>query len=149
MQSLIASTVNSIGLHTVFRNLLLSRKSHTYSTLESCLTYWTCFDLSCTTGKHHSFIGVFKFVGTDEYIQIIFIGPETDEYKLIFVGFDQASMNIWAIQFEQVAHVEVEAHVEQEAQVEQVAHVEQKAPEEDNGEEDDGQEEASSRSTTG
>jgi hypothetical protein len=24
--------------------------------------------------KHHSFVDVFQFVGTDEYIQIIFIG---------------------------------------------------------------------------
>jgi hypothetical protein len=48
-----------------------------------------------TTGKHHSFIGVFKFIGIDEYIQIIFIGPETDEYKLIFISVDQELMNIW------------------------------------------------------
>jgi hypothetical protein len=27
-----------------------------------------------TIRKHHSFVGVFQFVGTDEYIQIIFIG---------------------------------------------------------------------------
>jgi hypothetical protein len=35
-----------------------------------------------TTEKRHSFVGVFKFIGTDEYIQIIFVGPETVEYKL-------------------------------------------------------------------
>jgi hypothetical protein len=27
-----------------------------------------------TTGKCHSFIDAFKFIGTDEYIQIIFVG---------------------------------------------------------------------------
>jgi hypothetical protein len=27
-----------------------------------------------TTGKRHSFVGVFIFVDTDEYIQIIFVG---------------------------------------------------------------------------
>jgi hypothetical protein len=30
--------------------------------------------------KRHSFIGDFIFVGTDKYIQIIFIGFKTDEY---------------------------------------------------------------------
>jgi hypothetical protein len=39
-------------------------------------------------GKRHSFIGVFKFIDTDKYIQIISIGTETNEYKLIFIGFD-------------------------------------------------------------
>jgi hypothetical protein len=48
-----------------------------------------------TTGKCHLFIGVFKFVGTDEYIQIIFAAPKPDEYKLIFIGFDWEPMNIW------------------------------------------------------
>jgi hypothetical protein len=38
------------------------------------------------TRKRHSFVGGFKFVGTDEYIQIIFIGFGTDECKFIFVG---------------------------------------------------------------
>jgi hypothetical protein len=33
-----------------------------------------------TTGNCHS------FVGTDKYFQIIFVGPEINEYKLIFVG---------------------------------------------------------------
>jgi hypothetical protein len=50
---------------------------------------------SITTGKHHSFVGVFKFISTDEYIQIIFVGPEIDEYKLIFVGFNWELPNIW------------------------------------------------------
>jgi hypothetical protein len=53
-----------------------------------------------TTGKHHSFIGVFKFIGTDEYIQIIFVRPKIDEYKFIFVGFDWELTNIWAIRFD-------------------------------------------------
>jgi hypothetical protein len=39
-----------------------------------------------TIGKRHSFVGVFKFIGTDEYIQIIVTGFETDEYNFIFVG---------------------------------------------------------------
>jgi hypothetical protein len=34
------------------------------------------------------------------YIQIIFVGPETDEYKLIFVGLGQPLMNIWDIRFD-------------------------------------------------
>jgi hypothetical protein len=42
----------------------------------------------------------FKFVGTDEYIQIIFIGPETDEYKVIFIGLDRTPTNIWAVRFD-------------------------------------------------
>jgi hypothetical protein len=41
-----------------------------------------------TTEKCHLFVVVFKLVGTNEYIQIIFIGLKTDEYKLTFVGFD-------------------------------------------------------------
>jgi hypothetical protein len=50
--------------------------------------------------KHHSFVGIFKFVGTDEYIQIIFVGPKTDKYKLMFVGFDRETMNIWVVRFD-------------------------------------------------
>jgi hypothetical protein len=42
----------------------------------------------------------FKFIGTNEYIQIIFVGPETDEYKLIFVGLGEALTNIQAIRFD-------------------------------------------------
>jgi hypothetical protein len=38
------------------------------------------------TRKRHSFVGGFKFVGTDEYIQIIFIGFGTEECKFIFIG---------------------------------------------------------------
>jgi hypothetical protein len=56
--------------------------------------------------------GVFIFVGTDKYIQIIFISPETDEYddpyirrcpaqtdeyKVILVGLGRAPTNIWAV----------------------------------------------------
>jgi hypothetical protein len=36
-----------------------------------------------TREKRHSFVGGFKFVGTNEYIQIIFISPETNEYFYI------------------------------------------------------------------
>jgi hypothetical protein len=56
--------------------------------------------ITFTTGKRHSFIGYFKFIGTDECIPIIFVGPKTDEYKLIFVGLGQAPMNIWAVRFD-------------------------------------------------
>jgi hypothetical protein len=49
---------------------------------------------SCTTGNMCSFIGDYKFVGTDEYIQIILVGFETDEYKGIFAGLGLAQMNI-------------------------------------------------------
>jgi hypothetical protein len=49
---------------------------------------------SSTTRKCHSFIGYFKFIDTNECIQIIFIGPKTDEYKLIFIGLGHASANI-------------------------------------------------------
>jgi hypothetical protein len=44
-----------------------------------------------TTGKCHSFID------TDEYIQIKFTGPKTNEYKVIFISLGWASMNIWVI----------------------------------------------------
>jgi hypothetical protein len=54
------------------------------------------FDIN-TTGKCHSFVSIFKFISTDEYIQIIFIGPETNKYKVIFVSLGQPPMNIWAI----------------------------------------------------
>jgi hypothetical protein len=39
VRSIITSTVNSVSLRTIFRNLLLSRKTRKYLTLESCLTY--------------------------------------------------------------------------------------------------------------
>jgi hypothetical protein len=39
-----------------------------------------CACCTSTTGKHHSFIS------TDVYIQIIFIGSKTDEYKVILIG---------------------------------------------------------------
>jgi hypothetical protein len=41
----------------------------------------------------------FKFVGTGEYIEIIFIGFRTDEYKVIFIGLGWAPMNIWVVWF--------------------------------------------------
>jgi hypothetical protein len=56
------------------------------------------FDLF--SGKRHSFVGYFNFIGIDECIQIIFIGPETNEYKLIFIGLGQTPTNIWVVQFE-------------------------------------------------
>jgi hypothetical protein len=47
----------------------------------------TCLDKARnTTGKHHSLIGVLKFVSTDKYIQTIFISFETDVYNFIFIG---------------------------------------------------------------
>ncbi len=46
-----------------------------------------------TTRKRHSFIG------TDEYIQIIFIGFETDEYNFIFIGSIRQMTNVWVIRF--------------------------------------------------
>jgi hypothetical protein len=36
--------------------------------------------IKAMTGKRHSFIGDFIFIGTDKYIQIIFVGFKTDEY---------------------------------------------------------------------
>jgi hypothetical protein len=42
-----------------------------------------------TTGKWHSFIGFF-----------IFIGFETDEYKVIFVSLGWTLTNIWAVRFD-------------------------------------------------
>jgi hypothetical protein len=47
-----------------------------------------------TREKHHSFIGYFKFIGTVKYIQIIFVGPKTDENKLIFIGGTTSPTNI-------------------------------------------------------
>jgi hypothetical protein len=35
----VASIMNSVNLRVVFRNLLLSRKTHMHSTLKSCLKY--------------------------------------------------------------------------------------------------------------
>jgi hypothetical protein len=42
----------------------------------------------------------FKFISTDEYIQITFIGLGTDECNVIFVGLGQEPTNIWAIRFD-------------------------------------------------
>jgi hypothetical protein len=42
--------------------------------------------LDFTTGNKCSFIGGYIFVGINVYIQIIFVGFETNEYKVIFVG---------------------------------------------------------------
>jgi hypothetical protein len=53
-----------------------------------------------TTRKHYSFVDFFKFIGIDKYIQIIFIGSETDECKVIFIGLGRAPMNIWSIWFD-------------------------------------------------
>jgi hypothetical protein len=55
--------------------------------------------MSDTIGKWYSFIGGFIFVGTDEYIQIIFIGFETDEYNFIFIGSIRQMTNVWVIRF--------------------------------------------------
>jgi hypothetical protein len=41
----------------------------------------------------------FKFIGTDEYIQTIFVGFETNEYKVIFIGLGRILMNIWDVRF--------------------------------------------------
>jgi hypothetical protein len=53
-----------------------------------------------TTGKHHSFVGFLKFFSSDEYIQITFIGFETDECNIIFVSLGQEPMNIWVVRFD-------------------------------------------------
>jgi hypothetical protein len=53
-----------------------------------------------TIGKWHSFISGFLFIGTDEYIQIIFVSFETNEYNFIFVGWVQELMTIWVIRFD-------------------------------------------------
>jgi hypothetical protein len=53
-----------------------------------------CACRTSTTGKRHSFIG------TDVYIQIIFISSKTNEYKVILIGLGQEPMNIWAIRFD-------------------------------------------------
>jgi hypothetical protein len=52
-----------------------------------------------TTGKQHSLMEVFKFVGNDEYIQSILVGSKTDKYKLVFVGFYRSSTNIQSVGF--------------------------------------------------
>jgi hypothetical protein len=51
-------------------------------------------DSGDTIGNRCSIVGDYIFIGTNEYIQIIFVGPETDENKAIFVGLGQAPMNI-------------------------------------------------------
>jgi hypothetical protein len=53
-----------------------------------------------TIGKHHSFVVFFKFDGTDEHIQIIFIGFETDEFKVIFISLGREPTNIWVVRFD-------------------------------------------------
>jgi hypothetical protein len=60
----------------------------------SILTFQYTDDTPFTIGKCHS------FNSTDEYIQIILVGPKTDEYKVIFVGLGQAPTNIWVIRFD-------------------------------------------------
>jgi hypothetical protein len=52
------------------------------------------------TGKRHSFIGCFKFVGANEYIQITFVDFGTDTYNVIFIGLGRDPMNIWIVQFD-------------------------------------------------
>jgi hypothetical protein len=42
----------------------------------------------------------YKFVGTDEYIQIIFISFGTGEYNVIFISLGQELMNIWDAWFD-------------------------------------------------
>jgi hypothetical protein len=58
-----------------------------FSSLSSSSLPYSCKQ-PCTTGKHHSFIGYFKFVGTNKCIQII------------FVGLGQALTNIWIVRFD-------------------------------------------------
>jgi hypothetical protein len=50
-----------------------------------------------TIEKRRSFVGDFKFVGTDEYIQIIFTGFETDASTFIFVGWVWEPTNVLLI----------------------------------------------------
>jgi hypothetical protein len=45
----------------------------------SAMEYKRLIDFFHYTEKRHSFVGVFKFVSTNEYIQIIFVSFETDE----------------------------------------------------------------------
>jgi hypothetical protein len=56
--------------------------------------------LGLLIGKWNSFVDGFIFVGTNKYIQIIFIGFETDEYNFIFVGWVWEPTNIWVILFD-------------------------------------------------
>jgi hypothetical protein len=56
--------------------------------------------LGLLIGKWNSFVDGFIFVGTNKYIQIIFIGFETDEYNFIFVGWVREPTNIWVIRFD-------------------------------------------------
>jgi hypothetical protein len=76
------------------------RRWSTTSRTSSCHAVRASTQMATTTGKHHSFIRFFKFVGTDEYIQITFVSFRTDQCNVIFVSLGQEPMNIWAIWFD-------------------------------------------------
>jgi hypothetical protein len=56
-------------------------------------------DEAITIGNRGSFIGDYIFIGTNEYIKIIFAGHETNEHKVVFISFVQAPTNIWVVRF--------------------------------------------------
>jgi hypothetical protein len=61
----------------------------------SMTTIFACrASITPTTGKQYSFIG------TDEYIQIIFVCFETDEHNFIFVSWVWEPTNIWVVRFD-------------------------------------------------
>jgi hypothetical protein len=49
---------------------------------------------SITTVNRDSFVSDYIFIGTDIYIQIIFVSFKTDAYNIIFVGLGQEPTNI-------------------------------------------------------
>jgi hypothetical protein len=57
-------------------------------------------ELVCHYIKRSFIVSFLKFIGINKYIQIIFVGPKTHEYKIIFVGLSQALMNIWTARFD-------------------------------------------------
>jgi hypothetical protein len=72
------SKTTTMAPHRCRRILPSSSRCHRRSRIPS---HRLVVILRCpTTGKCHSFIRVFKSVDTDEHIQIIFVGPETDAY---------------------------------------------------------------------
>jgi hypothetical protein len=44
--------------------------------------------MAIAIGNRDSFISDYIFISTNVYIQLIFVGFETNEYKVIFIQFD-------------------------------------------------------------
>jgi hypothetical protein len=81
--------------------LIMNANLHQTNVFFNPYTDWirNAIPRSDTTGKLHSFTDSFKFIDTDEYIQIIFVGFGIDECNVVFVGLGQEPTNIWVIRY--------------------------------------------------